>query len=74
MCHDIPEVRLRHLAGRLHAAGPRPVLEYLREIILKGADPAERLEAFAGLDPAIVAAIGADVLPPLAICVWGNQQ
>jgi hypothetical protein len=62
-------------SGRsLHAAGPRPGLEYLREIILKGADPAERLEAFAGLDPAIVAAIGADVLPPLAICVWGDQQ
>ena len=66
MCHDIPEARLRRLAGRLHAAGPRPVLEYLREI-LAGADPIERLERYAELDPAIVAAVGAHKLPPIVV-------
>jgi hypothetical protein len=56
MCQAIPESRLRLLAGHLQALGPRSVLEYLREI-LAGADPIERLERYAELDPAIVAAV-----------------
>ena len=51
MCHPIPEVRLRRLAGQLHSLGPRPTFEFLREIF-KGADPLERLERYARLDRA----------------------
>ena len=65
MSHKIPEVRLRHLAGQVHALGPRSFFELVREVA-RGEDIVERLEVFARLDPAIVAAIGADVLPPSA--------
>jgi hypothetical protein len=73
MYQAIPESRLRFLAGHLQALGPRSVLEYLREI-LAGADPIERLERYAELDPAVVAAIGAHTLPPIAVCISGGQQ
>jgi hypothetical protein len=39
-----PTARLLRLAGRLHSLGPRPLAEYLAEIIA-GADPVLRLEA-----------------------------
>lgn len=58
----VDETRLRYLARRLHALGERPVFEYLREVVA-GANALERLEAFSRLDPAIVAAIGADLIP-----------
>jgi hypothetical protein len=73
MCQAIPESRLRLLAGHLQALGPRSVLEYLREI-LAGADPIERLERYAELDPAIVAAVGAHVLPPIAIEILNSAH
>jgi hypothetical protein len=59
----IPTERLRLLAGRLHSLGPRSTYELLRELN-RGA-PLARLEAYAALDPGVVRALGADVLPPI---------
>ena len=58
---SIPLVRLQYLAGRLHALGPRPTYELLRELAA-GADLLNRLEVYARLDPDMVRALGADVL------------
>jgi hypothetical protein len=59
----IPNVRLRQLARRLHALGPRPLYELLRELDA-GADLGERLERYAGLPADFIAAWGGDVMPP----------
>jgi hypothetical protein len=58
---SIPLVRLQYLAARLHALGPRPTYELLRELAA-GADLLNRLEVYARLDPDMVRALGADVL------------
>jgi hypothetical protein len=47
---------------RLHALGPRPTYELLRELSA-GADLFERLEVYGRLDPEIVRALGGDKLP-----------
>jgi hypothetical protein len=58
------QARIRLLAARLHALGPRPLAEYLTEI-LRGADARARLERYAALDPNFIAALGGDrLLPP----------
>jgi hypothetical protein len=56
------------LGARIHALGPRAVAELFIEI-LKGCDPLSRIERYAELDPAIVAAVGARDLPPTARAV-----
>jgi hypothetical protein len=61
-------IRLRHLANHLHRLGPRPVFEILAEA-LQGAPLIERLERYAQLDPDLVHALGADVLPPVIVCI-----
>jgi hypothetical protein len=48
MSERLPDARLRFLAVQLHGLGPRPLYEYLREV-LDGADPAVRLERYAAL-------------------------
>jgi hypothetical protein len=58
---SIPLVRLQYLAARLHALGPRPTYELLRELAT-GEDLCDRLEVYARLDPDMVRALGADVL------------
>jgi hypothetical protein len=60
---DIP--RLWVLACRLHELGKRPLFELLVEIVC-GADPVERLERYARLDPYVVRKIKADCTPPRA--------
>ena len=56
-------VRLRHVATRIHALGPRPLYELLCEIA-GGAEPLSRFERYAALDPDIVRGLGGDVMPP----------
>jgi hypothetical protein len=56
---------LRALAAHLHRLGPRAVYELLREIIINGPDPYQRLRRYAELDPAIVKYLGADRLDRL---------
>jgi hypothetical protein len=57
------DARLRALTARLHALGPRPLLELFCEL-LSGADLADRLEAYAAINPEILAALGGMSLPP----------
>jgi hypothetical protein len=64
--------RLRHLAEQLHALGPRPLFEFLLEIIA-GADPMTRLERYAQLDPDVVHDLGADQLPSAHRVVEGRR-
>jgi hypothetical protein len=60
----IPKSRVHLLAARIIDLGPRPLAELLYEI-LSGADPLSRIERYAALDPAIVAAVGASDLPKM---------
>ena len=60
---SIRRERLAYLARRLHRLGERPLYEFIREIIA-GADPIERLEVFARIDPAIAKYLGAHRMPP----------
>jgi hypothetical protein len=62
--HNIPIVRFQRLAAQLHALGPRPTYELLREIAA-GAPVLERLERCARLYPNIVRVLGADRMPPV---------
>ena len=55
----IPDVRLRHLVGRVHDLGPRPLYELFRELIA-GADPLPRIERYAELDAGFIQALGGD--------------
>jgi hypothetical protein len=50
-------VRLKYLARRLHALGERPLFHYLDEVE-RGYPLREHLEAYARLDPGVVAALG----------------
>ncbi len=68
----IPDARLRLLAHRLHALGPRPLYEYLKELS-SGADLLERLERYAQLDRELIAAFGLDKLPSPARLIASNH-
>jgi hypothetical protein len=59
--HSISAVRLQRLVARLHALGPRPMYELVRELAA-GADLFDRLEVYSRLDPHIVRALGGDLL------------
>ena len=59
--------RYEHLCRQVHALGPRPLAEMLIEIATATGQPdliANRLQAYAQLDPEIVRAVGADRFPP----------
>jgi hypothetical protein len=60
------DARLRQLAGRIHALGPRPLYELLRELDA-GAELGPALEAYADLHGCIdfICALGGDRLPGL---------
>jgi hypothetical protein len=53
------DVRLQHLARRLHQLGERPLFEFLSEIE-SGADLRSRLERYAQLDPELIRELGGD--------------
>ena len=55
------------MVERLHRLGPRPTAELLIEIATatgQHAVIADRLQAYAALDPAVLRALGADRFPP----------
>jgi hypothetical protein len=58
----IPRSRAYLLGARIHDLGPRALAELLIGI-LSGCDALARIEKYAELDPAIVAAVGARDLP-----------
>ena len=71
---DEPTAGLRHerLITRVHALGPRPLAELLAEIAIATGEPgliADRVEAYARLDPELVRALGADRFPPSVLGV-----
>jgi hypothetical protein len=59
----VSDARLRHLSHRLHGLGERALYELLRELVA-GADPFDRLEAYARLDGDLLSALGGRDLPP----------
>jgi hypothetical protein len=61
----IPRSRAYLLRARIYDLGPRTLAELILELAA-GANPVERIERYARLDPAIVAAVGAGELPPIA--------
>jgi hypothetical protein len=61
-----PRERLAHLARRIHRLGERPLFELILELS-RGAPLLPRLEAYARLDPDLVAALEGDRLPPLRV-------
>jgi hypothetical protein len=64
--------RLRYLAERLYGLGPRPLYEYLAEII-QGEPALERLEAFARLPAALIASHGGDRMPTFFVIEGGSS-
>jgi hypothetical protein len=63
----IPVARLRHLARLIHALGPRPLFELLRQLD-GGAELHPTLEAYARLPANFIAAYGGDrLMPPRAV-------
>ena len=61
---------LERMIERVHALGPRPLAELLDEIATATGQPAliaDRVEAYAGLNPEIVRALGADRFPPMPL-------
>lgn len=66
------QAQFERLVTRLHALGPRVIAELLSELgaahlIMTSIEA--RLERYAALDPAVLAAIGADRMPPRPIRV-----
>ena len=64
--------RLKHLAVKVHALGPRPLFELLRELE-DGANLMARLERYAMLNPDVVVALGADRMPSRARMIGGAR-
>jgi hypothetical protein len=60
----IPRSRAYLLGAWIHDLGTRAPAELILELAA-GADPLSRIERYAALDPAIVAAIGASDLPKM---------
>jgi hypothetical protein len=56
--------RLRFLAARIHALGPRPLFEFCCEIVGGSSDPLGRLEAYANINVEILDQLGGRDLPP----------
>jgi hypothetical protein len=67
------KLRLRHLAQRLHALGPRPLFHYLDEVE-RGYPLRGHLEAYARLDPDVVAALGAAHFGPQVFVIEGGRR
>lgn len=67
-----PGHRINYLASRIHALGPRPLAELLKEVAT-GHDLFERLEVFAALPADVVKAFGGDVLPAPRVLDGGRR-
>ena len=67
------DIRLRFLAGRIHALGPKPLYYFLREIEA-GAGIRPHLERYAALPAEFIAAYGGDRYEPTVSLVRGDGQ
>ena len=65
----LSDLRRDRLVRRLHRLGPKPVSEYLKELVGDDdglqADALFLLEKYGALDPEIVRALDADTFPPV---------
>ena len=62
--------RFEYMVEHLHRLGPRSIAELLIEIARSTGQPAliaDRLQAYAGLDPETIRAVGADKFPPIPL-------
>ncbi len=62
--------RFEYMVEHLHRLGPRPIAELLIEIARCTGQPAliaDRLQAYAALDPELVRYIGGDDFPPMPL-------
>ena len=69
--------RFEHMVERLHRLGSRVLGELLFEIATATSEPgliSDCVEAYAGLDPVIVRALGADRFPPSVLCAVGQND
>jgi len=69
---DLADPRFHRQIEHLHRLGPRPVGELLIEVAHATGQPdliADRLQAYAALDPAVLRAVGADRFPPMPLGV-----
>jgi hypothetical protein len=57
------DLRLRTLAMRVHALGPKPLYELAREL-MGGADPLVTFERYGGLPAEFIRAYRGDQFPP----------
>jgi hypothetical protein len=73
MSNALADLRLSRLACALHALGPRPIYEFLREIE-SGADMRARLEVYARLPAGFVRANGGNKFAPTAFAVTGGRR
>jgi hypothetical protein len=62
--HNTARLRLQRQAIALHQLGPRPLAEFIAEIIARHPDLQERVDAYLRLTPEVLAAVGADRFPP----------
>ena len=69
----LSDLRRNQLVLHLHGLGPRPVSEYLKELLgidaELQADALFLLEKYAALDPGIVRALGGSTFPPILFAV-----
>ena len=68
---DLADPRFHRQIEHLHRLGPRVFGELLAEIAAVTGEPgliADRVAAYARLDPGIVRAVGADRFPPRLLC------
>jgi hypothetical protein len=69
-----PDIRLQHLARRLHLLGPRVLAELLAEHIAHRGDLLERVERYAAIDPAALELTGGDRFPPTLAAIDGGGE
>ena len=72
------QLRIAPLVLDLHDLGPRPLYEFIRELVstdhVLAVDVEEQLRRYARLDPQHVAALdGRDLRPPLAVIDGGRS-
>jgi hypothetical protein len=58
---------VRQLAPRLHRLGPRPLYQFLAEVVGGSSNPLSRLEAYAALDVDTLDRFGGHDLPTLRL-------
>jgi hypothetical protein len=73
---ELVRLRRQRLVERIHALGPRVLFEFIDELDREhalGADLDRRLERYAGLNPAILRAVGGDKFAPAPIYIVGGS-